>query len=380
MFISDEGGYYLEVNPAASNITGYAPEELLHMHIADLLPPESQEYAAQHFQQVLESGQASGESAFRRKSGEIRYWLVDGVKLSSTRCMGFVQDITDRKQAEEQIKAALKEKEVLLREIHHRVKNNLMVVTSLIEMQAGQTSNPDALALFRDLRNRVQAMTMVHIDLYRSENLSHIDFHTYLQRLVLNIRQSFARTYATVTITADDIFLDVEKAIPCGLIVAELVTNAFKYAFCPDRRPKFPSWEGGGVGKKSSEPTPGPSPDRGRYVAGAAAGFPSLGGGRGGFAVGGGMPTSSTHPCPSQEGNPEIRVEMHKADDIYTLIVSDNGAGLSPDFDLRSAKTLGMPLVRSWVIHQLKGKIEIDTQQGTRFKITFSDMNTPKRH
>ena len=225
---------------------------------------------------------------------------------------GAAQDITERKRAEDQIKAALKEKDVLLREIHHRVKNNLMVVTSLIEMQAEQTSDPAALALFRDLRNRVLAMTMVHEDLYQSELLSQIEFGAYLQRLVNNIRQGFAHAAAAITVAADDVFLDVQQAIPCGLIVAELVTNAFKYAFQP------------------SPPAP------------------------------------------------EIRVEMRCDEPTYTLTVSDNGVGLPPDFDLQKVSTLGMTLVRSWARHQLRGKIDVDRQAGTKFIIVFQDkQNNP---
>lgn len=237
-------------------------------------------------------------------------------------------DITDRKQAAEQVKAALKEKEVLLREIHHRVKNNLMVVTSLIEMQAGQTTHSEALALFRDLYNRVMAMAMIHKDLYQTDNLAQIDFGPYLERLLMNIHQSFAKTRAAIKVIAEGIFLGVEQAIPCSLIVAELATNAFKYAFPFSSRLRSMT---------ASE--------------GTMWGVPAI--------------------ERSRDEGPELRVEMRRDDNAYTLIVSDNGAGLPPEFDWRKTDTLGLTLVRSWATHQLKGKIEVDAQQGTQFIITF---------
>ena len=137
--------------------------------------------------------------------------IVNG---KTVKLLGTFQDITDRKQAEEQIKTALREKEVLLREIHHRVKNNLMVVTSLIEMQFEQTTHPEALNLFRDLHNRVMAMSMVHEDLYQSKNLAQIEFGAYLERLVINIRRGFAKTSAAIKIDAHDIFLMCNKPSP----------------------------------------------------------------------------------------------------------------------------------------------------------------------
>ncbi len=324
--------------------------DLTYQNIEAMIHPEDRAYNQQKVNELLTS--ASGvtyEFRITRPNGSIRWihLITEVVRDESrqvARIFGIMQDITDRKQAEAQLKAALKEKEVLLQEVYHRVKNNLMVVQSLIDMQAEESTHSEAIELFRDLRNRVMSMSMVHEDLYQSESLSQIEFGAYLERLVINIRSGFAKSPAAIKVFAPDIFLDVQKAVPCGLIVAELVTNAFKYAFVPTQGQEFPSWEGQGVGQNRSKQH---EPDE---------------------------PT----PNPSQEGNsrlrrPEIRVEMLYEEPTYTLIVSDNGVGLPPDFDMRKMRSLGMTLVRSWATHQLKGKIDVDSQQGTQFMITFQE-------
>jgi PAS domain S-box-containing protein len=304
---------FITFNDYLCKMWGYSRQELARKTWTELTHPDDLEADAAEFRRVL-AGEIDGyriDKRFIRKDGSVMYasMAVNCIRRadgSVDRFVTMIQDITERKQAEAQIKASLKEKEVLLREIHHRVKNNLMVVSSLIQMQADETSDPDALTLFRDLYNRVLAMSIIHEDLYQSQNLAQIEFGPYLERLLINIRQGFSKTPAAVKVVADDILLDVQKAIPCGLIVAELVTNAFKYAFGP--------------------------------------------------------PPSS----------PEIRVEMRCDESTCTLTVSDNGAGLPPDFDLHTVNTLGMVLVRSWATHQLKGSIEVAKQPGTRFTITFT--------
>ena len=310
-------GNIVFVNAEAIRLLGGGAErDLIGENPLDFIHPDYRDIVTTRIQAIYHKTHAVPvlEEKFVRLDGQIIDVEVAGSMVNyagKPASQVTFRDITVRKQAEERIKAALQEKEVLLREIHHRVKNNLMVVTSLIEMQAEETKNSEALELFRDLRNRVMSMSMVHEDLYQSENLAQIDFGIYLERLVNNIRQGFATTSAVTNVVADNLFLDVNKAIPCGLIVAELVTNTFKYAFS----------------------------------------------------------TSSQAP--------EIRVEMRYEEPVYTLIVSDNGVGLPPEFDIRKVNTLGMTLVRSWATHQLKGKINIDSQQGTRFIMTFTERKSP---
>ncbi|MCP3678439.1 MAG: hypothetical protein GY721_12885, partial [Deltaproteobacteria bacterium] len=146
---------------------------------------------------------------------------------------GVVRDITKRKQAEGKIKASLKEKEVLLREVHHRVKNNMQVITSLLSLQMGQTQSKEAVEVLQVSQQRVRAMAMAHERLCRSKDLAHLKLSEYISSLVNGVQQLFATitNRTTVQIQVADLPVNMDQAIPLGLIINELVTNALKYAF-----------------------------------------------------------------------------------------------------------------------------------------------------
>ncbi len=146
--------------------------------------------------------------------------------------------IAERKQAEKQIRASLREKEVLLKEIHHRVKNNLQVVSSLLRLQAHSLKNPDALAAFEESCIRVQSMALVHEKLYQSSDLSELDFATYAPSLTDSLMIAFGTDPSVICLRFDveRVSLDINQAIPCALILNELVSNALKYAFPNGRR------------------------------------------------------------------------------------------------------------------------------------------------
>ena len=168
------------------------------------------------------------------QKGEI--W-IEGMSMpqrepdGSTLWHGFVADITDRKRAEEQLRASLHEKEVLLKEVHHRVRNNLQVISSLMSIQADHMNNPESQSAFRDSRFRVRAMALVHEKLYSSGNLASVQFGDYIESVVNELLRSFGKQGLTVSLDLDPIFLEVDKAIPSGLIVGELVMNVLKHAF-----------------------------------------------------------------------------------------------------------------------------------------------------
>ena len=195
------------------------------------------------------------------------------------------QEIAERMRAEAQIKASLEEKVVLLKEIHHRVKNNLQVISSLLRLQSQQIQDDKTLEIFLESQNRVRSMALIHEKLYRSQDLAKIDFAEYVQSLTSFLVRSYRYQAGRVSLKIDarDVFLSIDDAVPCGLIINELITNAFKYAF------------------------PGGTPGEIRVVL---------------------RPTHNSH---------------------VTLAVSDNGVGFPKDLDFMETESLGLQLVNSLV-------------------------------
>lgn len=218
-----------------------------------------------------------------------------------------VEDITERKQAEEKLKASLREKEVLLKEIHHRVKNNLQIVSGLLYLQSRYVEDKQTLQVLQDNRDRIQSMALLHEKLYGSQNLDKIDFKDYVSTLTNNLFISCGvnTNFITSKLNIEPISLNIDTAIPCGLIVNELISNALKHA--------FPQ---GGKGEIAIE-------------------FCSIG------------------------------------KNSFELIVSDNGIGFTRELNFKNKKSLGLRLVHSLATKQLEGTLEADGSQGAKFKILF---------
>ncbi len=227
-------------------------------------------------------------------------------------------DITDRKMVEHHLKSSLDEKELLLREIHHRVKNNMQVISSLLSLQANQIEDKLYVDKFNDSKNRIKSMALVHEKLYQSKDMANIDFNDYITSLAKSLFQfhEFSEGKITLKINAEKILLGIDTAMPCGLIINELLSNCLKHAF-PEGR-------------------------------------------KGNITI--------TLSKTENEENPE-----------YNIIVSDDGIGIPENFDIRKTSSLGMELIFTLVEHQLQGTLELDRTNGTEFRIIFHDIKYTQR-
>ncbi len=282
-------GVYQYLNPEFTNITGYS--------LADV--PTGKAWLEKafpdphHRQEVIDTWKTDRLSQGRVRDRGFTVTCKDGkkkeIEFRSTslrdHSVVVLNDVTERRRAEEKIKASLQEKEVLLKEIHHRVKNNLQIVSSLLYLQANRTEHPGAVAALKESRSRVKSMALIHERLYQSPNLASVDMGEYTRNLVSDLQHSQRAEDSSVRLTVNvrDIPLGITEAIPCGLIINELVSNSLKHAFPEGRK-----------GEVAIQLT--------RRVAGP-----------------------------------------------FTLRISDNGIGLAEDVDFRKSPSLGLTLVNSLV-------------------------------
>jgi len=218
------------------------------------------------------------------------------------------RELVERRQAQERLQASLQEKEVLLKEIHHRVKNNLQVISSLLDMQSLSIQSPEAGEALEDSQHRVRTMAFVHERLYQSEDLASVDVREYLESLAGYLLAAYERSTDRIhlNLQIEDVCLDLDTAIASGLIVNELVSNALKHAFPATR-----------------------------------------------------------------EGDGEIGLKLASLDDgRFELQVRDNGVGFPPDLDPVGTQSLGLRLV-NMLTQQLQGTLNLSRDVGTAFTITF---------
>lgn len=430
-FICDENGKYLQVNNAASEITGYTKEELLSFSIPDLLPQESYEIAGRLFKELIETGRISSEFTFRHKDGSLRIWSLDAVKLSESRYMGKVVDITSRKRveekmavtlsmlsstmdstadgilvsdlngkivkynykfreiwefedeiinsgnenaaisavlckliepeaflnkvkelytspdqisfdvlrlkdgriierysqpqrvatdiigrvwsfrdvtektlAEQKIRKLLNEKEMILKEVHHRIKNNMNTLSSLLSLQASMAEESKAAVVLEDAGNRVKSLMVLYDKLYNSEDFREISVLHYLPSLIDEIIKNFPHT-GTIIVEKEihDFLLDTKQLQALGILANELITNIMKYAFADGR-------------------------------------------------------------------NGRIGIEVTISNNIVHFMIEDNGVGIPESVDLKNPGGFGLMLV-NLLADQLRGKIKIERINGTRVILEF---------
>lgn len=326
------------INPACERVYGYAPHQILANPelLFDCIVPE-------HKQKVQQTWQEIRDCCWRGEKGKNKTWEVEyKIQLPDGNYRwlrqraymvydqngevvsvdGIVSDVTERHATEERLFKSLREREILLKEIHHRVKNNLYVISSLLNLQARYVEDEKIRSLFEDSQNRIQTMAIIHEQLYQSEALSEIDFTQYLNRLVSNLFLSFCHhlspttplqdetgytNHPKITLVTDiqECRLSIQTAIPAGLLVNELVTNAFKHAF--------------------------------------------------------------------PQGGGEIKISLGVEDTGKILLqVSDNGVGFPENFNWEESNSLGLRLVRL-LCQQLDASIEVSSHphQGVSFRICF---------
>ena len=306
------------VNKSAVRIFGWTEIEIIGKKFVPLVFDQELQAANQQFiHNAMSEGHVTGiETILTCKDGRkidismtispLRDEYHNVIGLS-----GIIRDISERKHAEEQIKADLKEKEVLLREIHHRVKNNMQIISSLLRLQSSTIKDKKYCDMYLGSQNRIITMSLIHEKLYQSKNLTKIDIRDYVRDLVNGIVESYAINTRNISFNfdIDNVFLGINSAIPCGLIINELVSNSLKYAF-PDGR----------------------------------------------------------------SGEIRIFLKSDN-DKNYELIVRDNGIGIPKDMDITKTDSWGLRLITILAENQLHGKMAINRDNGTEFQINFKDVN-----
>ena len=239
IFETDLNGNITFVNHIGHQIFGYTPEELNKgINMIQILVPEDRARAMKNNQRILNGEKLPfGEFIALKKDGTTfpiivnTNLIIQEDKIIGLR--GILVDISELKDAENKIKASLKDKEVLLREIHHRVKNNMQIISSLLNLQIDYLNDEDAVDVLKESQNRVKSMAMIHEKLYLSTDLTKINFVDYIQSLISNLFYSYnvKEDHIKPILKIEDVNLNIETAIPCGLIITELISNCLKYAF-----------------------------------------------------------------------------------------------------------------------------------------------------
>ncbi|MBF0526537.1 MAG: PAS domain S-box protein [Deltaproteobacteria bacterium] len=304
-------GRFLDVNEAFIQAGGFTREEVIGKTSPDL-NVWTENFPRDDFVRRVqnEGGVKNIDIQFRMKSGELREFMMSTELIEINRkpyLLTLGQDITERKQAEEKIKASLKEKEALIREIHHRVKNNLNVITGLLDLQCEYSNDDRISSILKECRDRVKSMALIHEKLYRSPNLAGIDLNGYINDLISTSFASYGIRSGKVKLETnmEDISIGIDTAVPCGLILNELITNCLKHAFPGDRQGTI------SIALRSLD---------------------------------------------------DGRVE---------LTVADDGVGLPANLDLNHTSSLGWELITGLTKHQLKGNLMVKQDPGTEVKIIF---------
>lgn len=225
--------YFVKVSPAWSKLLGYTEKEILSSSFLDFIHPDDVEKSTFDANDLDPYGIMTFENRYVTKSGEIVY-LSWNSRLDKSSQLAYctARDITASKKVQEDLLSDLSEKELLLKEIHHRVKNNLQIISSLLSLQAGANRHQKELnKLYEDSRNRIKSMAAIHEMFYQSKELDKIEFGKYLDKLIGDLSKSISSSHKSIdlSLNVESVFVTLDVAIPLGLIINEIVTNAIKH-------------------------------------------------------------------------------------------------------------------------------------------------------
>ncbi|MGB9939256.1 MASE3 domain-containing protein [Methanosarcina sp.] len=324
----------VSMDGAVEEITAYKKGDFISgkMKWVEIVVPEDRPLFIEAIKTVESSPNSSLELEYRigRKDGEIRWvreimQLIPGKSGTSEKFQGFIHDITQRKMAEETFS---KVEEARIKEIHHRIKNNLQVISSLLSLQAEKLNDrktfqsSEVLEAFRESQNRVVSMALIHEELYQGKDMETLEFSAYLRRLTGDLVKSYdlGNKDVSLKLELEPVYLGMDTAVPLGITVNELVSNALKHA--------FPAGKGGEIR------------------------------------------ISLFELKDSNKENGSSNVCKNERDSQFILTVADNGAGIPENLDFRNTCSLGLQLVNI-LVEQIDGCIELKRDSGTEFRIMF---------
>jgi PAS domain S-box-containing protein len=233
IIVFDEDGNFQDSNEAALKFVEVGKEELLTKNLSDFILYDNDIKTIEDKDFWMKGDIMEVKFNINGKCKILELTITPVYLEDKTIVFGVGNDITERKKAEEEILRSLKEKELLLREIHHRVKNNLQIISTLLTLQSSQSKKINVNDLYRESQNRIQSIALIHENLYHSEDLAHINFEAYVKGLVTDLFDSYGVDSRKIKLNLqiDHVTMGIETAIPCGLIINELVSNSLKHGF-----------------------------------------------------------------------------------------------------------------------------------------------------
>lgn len=234
IFMLSNDGTYLDFVAKNNHLLAIPSDEIIGKNISDIgLSPNDLELTFKHIQDALNTNSLQEFEYELSLVHDVFQFESRIVKLNDQEVLCIIRDITEKKQIEEKINRSLKEKDVLLQEIHHRVKNNLQIVSSLLSLQSRYIEETESMEIFRDSQSRIKSMALIHEKLYQTGDLTRIDLAEYIPDLLSDLFRSYGvnNNLIKFKVESENISLDINTAIPCGLIINELVTNSIKHAF-----------------------------------------------------------------------------------------------------------------------------------------------------